>query len=205
MNRRVRGVHDGHARRIADRPRLVGHPMSGIARAAAPVRLDFAGGWTDVPPFSARQHGDGRRRRDRALCPRRSPARKLPDVGLAARDLGESLDVPDASHLGPRGPARAPLRAGVRLLPVDACSAPVPIRTRRMDPGSAAPGPLDVALVSALSSARGEAPDSATRLPTWRAGSRPTRRGSREAGRISSRPHIGGFTTCSGFGTLLRR
>ena len=25
--------------------------------AAAPVRLDFAGGWTDVPPFSAREGG----------------------------------------------------------------------------------------------------------------------------------------------------
>ena len=28
-----------------------------VARAAAPVRLDFAGGWTDVPPFSAREGG----------------------------------------------------------------------------------------------------------------------------------------------------
>ena len=25
--------------------------------ATAPVRLDFAGGWTDVPPFSAREGG----------------------------------------------------------------------------------------------------------------------------------------------------
>ncbi|MBL8980391.1 MAG: hypothetical protein JNM53_18410, partial [Gemmatimonadetes bacterium] len=25
--------------------------------ATAPVRLDFAGGWTDVPPFSEREGG----------------------------------------------------------------------------------------------------------------------------------------------------
>ena len=25
--------------------------------ATAPLRLDFAGGWTDVPPFSAREGG----------------------------------------------------------------------------------------------------------------------------------------------------
>ena len=31
--------------------------MSDAVRAAAPVRLDFAGGWTDVPPFSAREGG----------------------------------------------------------------------------------------------------------------------------------------------------
>ena len=35
--------------------------MVGVAvtqfRAAAPVRLDFAGGWTDVPPYSAREGG----------------------------------------------------------------------------------------------------------------------------------------------------
>src|SRR2546429_9491915 len=29
----------------------------GEFHAAAPVRLDFAGGWTDVPPFSAREGG----------------------------------------------------------------------------------------------------------------------------------------------------
>src|SRR5438132_11282556 len=28
-----------------------------VFRASAPLRLDFAGGWTDVPPFSAREGG----------------------------------------------------------------------------------------------------------------------------------------------------
>ena len=31
--------------------------MTTVFRAAAPVRLDFAGGWTDVPPYSAREGG----------------------------------------------------------------------------------------------------------------------------------------------------
>ena len=35
---------------------MAGGPVNG-ARAAAPVRLDFAGGWTDVPPYSSREGG----------------------------------------------------------------------------------------------------------------------------------------------------
>ncbi|MCE5239031.1 GHMP kinase [bacterium] len=31
--------------------------MSGMIRSRAPVRIDFAGGWTDVPPFSAEAGG----------------------------------------------------------------------------------------------------------------------------------------------------
>ena len=31
--------------------------MSGMIRSRAPVRIDFAGGWTDVPPFSAEVGG----------------------------------------------------------------------------------------------------------------------------------------------------
>ena len=33
--------------------------MSGkrVFRSSAPVRLDFAGGWTDVAPFAEREHG----------------------------------------------------------------------------------------------------------------------------------------------------
>ena len=33
--------------------RALGH----VVRAAAPVRLDFAGAWTDVPPFSEHEGG----------------------------------------------------------------------------------------------------------------------------------------------------
>src|SRR5216684_2320737 len=53
---------DGRARRASQR----GHVARGTMRrrdlptafhATAPMRLDFAGGWTDVPPFSAREGG----------------------------------------------------------------------------------------------------------------------------------------------------
>ena len=58
MNRRVRGVTHGSSGRAADGARLVGRRRDGRdSAAAAPVRLDFAGGWTDVPPFSAREGG----------------------------------------------------------------------------------------------------------------------------------------------------
>ena len=33
------------------------HELPTAVHAAAPMRLDFAGGWTDVPPFSAREGG----------------------------------------------------------------------------------------------------------------------------------------------------
>ena len=31
-----------------------GRPLPPVVRASAPVRLDLAGGWTDVPPFATR-------------------------------------------------------------------------------------------------------------------------------------------------------
>ncbi len=147
--------------------------MSGIARAAAPVRLDFAGGWTDVPPFSARQGGTVVAAAI-GLYARAEVRSGAPGVRLAARDLGESLDVPDASHLGRAGPL-ALLSAGVRLLPVEACSVQTDSDTPHGS-GLGSSGALDVALVSALSSARGEAPtaraiaDLACRLEAVEAG-----------------------------------
>ena len=32
-------------------------PVMATVRARAPIRLDLAGGWTDVPPFSAQEGG----------------------------------------------------------------------------------------------------------------------------------------------------
>ena len=34
-----------------------GRPLPPVVRASAPVRLDLAGGWTDVPPFATREGG----------------------------------------------------------------------------------------------------------------------------------------------------
>ena len=147
--------------------------MIAAARAAAPVRLDFAGGWTDVPPFSAREGGTV----VAAAIGLYARAEVRPGergLRLFARDIGESAEVPDASRLGRGGPL-ALLSAGVRLLPVDSCT----LQTDSDAPhgsGLGSSGALDVALVSALSSARGELPatraiaDLACRLEAVEAG-----------------------------------
>ena len=130
--------------------------MTKPAHAAAPVRLDFAGGWTDVPPFSAREGGTV----VAATIALYARAEVRPgDAGLRldARDLGETADVSDVSQLDRAGPL-ALLCAGVRLLPVESCT----VQTESDAPpgsGLGSSGALDVALVSALAAARGESPE----------------------------------------------
>lgn len=128
--------------------------MSAIARASAPVRLDFAGGWTDVPPFSAREGGvviAGAIGLSAHAEVRRGGA----GLRLVAEDLDASLHLADESALSPSGPLSL-LQASLRLLPVGPCAL-----TTRSDapPGSGlgSSGALDVALVAALTCARGEA------------------------------------------------
>lgn len=132
--------------------------MSATYRAAAPVRLDFAGGWTDVPPFSAREGGVV----VSAAIGLHARAEVRPGgtgLRLVAEDLNASLELPDETALTRTGPL-ALLQAGLRLLPVGPCAL-----TTRSDapPGSGlgSSGALDVALVAALSAARGEALDAA--------------------------------------------
>jgi D-glycero-alpha-D-manno-heptose-7-phosphate kinase len=125
-------------------------------RAAAPVRLDLAGGWTDVPPYSVREGGvvvaaAVQLYAHAVVRPGGSRYR------LVAQDLGEEIEVPDASMIASRGSLPL-LAAGLRMLPVGPCTL-----TTRSDapPGSGlgSSGALDVALVAALSHARGELPD----------------------------------------------
>ncbi len=130
--------------------------MSEVYRAAAPVRLDFAGGWTDVPPFSAREGGVV----VSAAIGLYAHAEVRPGgegLRLVAEDLGASLDLPDEAALA-RPSRLGLLQAGLRLLPLGACAL-----TTRSDapPGSGlgSSGALDVALVAALSAARGETHD----------------------------------------------
>ncbi len=130
--------------------------MSDVYRAAAPVRLDLAGGWTDVPPFSAREGGVV----VSAAIGLYAHAEVRPGgigLRLVAEDLGTSLELPDAAALTSGGPL-ALLQAGLRLLPVGACAL-----TTRSDapPGSGlgSSGALDVALVAALTATRGETRD----------------------------------------------
>jgi D-glycero-alpha-D-manno-heptose-7-phosphate kinase len=130
--------------------------VSGVFRAAAPVRLDFAGGWTDVPPFSAREGGVV----VSAAIGLFAHAEVRPGgagLRLVAEDLGERIELPDDAVLTAAGPL-ALLQAGLRVLPVGPCAL-----TTRSDapPGSGlgSSGALDVAIVGALSAARGETRD----------------------------------------------
>ncbi len=122
--------------------------------ARAPVRLDFAGGWTDVPPFSAREDG---------LVVNASITLSVhveltlggARIKLAALDLGEELECADARGLVLDG--RLSLhKAALRMFPVQsACT----LATRSDAPpgsGLGSSGALDVALVAALALARGE-------------------------------------------------
>lgn len=120
--------------------------------ATAPMRLDFAGGWTDVPPFSTREGGvvvNG------AIGLRAHVDLRLGGtlLRLVAKELGETLECANSGGLVPGG--KLPLlTAALRMFPVlggftltTRCDAP---------PGSGlgSSGALGVALVGALSRAR---------------------------------------------------
>ena len=122
--------------------------------ATAPVRLDFAGGWTDVPPFSAREGGvvvNG------AIDLTARVAVQLGGrlIRLVAEDLGEELECADAGGLVLDGRLDL-LKAALRMLPVQAACT---ITTRCDAPpgsGLGSSGAMDVALVAALALARAE-------------------------------------------------
>ncbi|HEU5303482.1 MAG TPA: hypothetical protein VFU40_02450 [Gemmatimonadales bacterium] len=127
-----------------------------VFSAAAPVRLDLAGGWTDVPPFSAREGGVVITAAIQLFA--RAEVR-LGGSGfrLVSEDLRDELQVSDSSGLIRDGRLDL-LKAGLRMLPVGGCTL-----TTHSDapPGSGlgSSGALDVALVAALSLARGESRD----------------------------------------------
>lgn len=125
-------------------------------RAAAPVRLDFAGGWTDVPPFSAREGGVVV---NAAIALVAQVELKLggPRIRLVSEDLGEELECADSRGLVLDG--RLDLqKAALRMFPVQsACT----LTTRSNAPvgsGLGSSGAMDVALVAALTLARAERP-----------------------------------------------
>ena len=132
-------------------------PRAGPAyTAAAPVRLDLAGGWTDVPPFSAREGGVVVTSAIQLFA--RAEVR-LGGRGfrLVSQDLQDELEVADSAGLVRDGRLDL-LKAGLRMLPVGGCT----LSTRSDAPpgsGLGSSGALDVALVAALSAARGESPD----------------------------------------------
>jgi D-glycero-alpha-D-manno-heptose-7-phosphate kinase len=134
-----------------------GLPVSGETFAAeAPVRLDLAGGWTDVPPFSAREGGIV------VTAAIQLFARAEVQLGgsgfrLVSEDMHDRLEVSDSTGLTRDGRLDL-LKAGLRMLPVGGCT----LTTRSDAPagsGLGSSGALDVAIVAALSAARGERPD----------------------------------------------
>jgi D-glycero-alpha-D-manno-heptose-7-phosphate kinase len=121
---------------------------------SAPMRLDFAGGWTDVPPFSAREGGvvvNG------AIALRAHVDLRLEGTLLrfVSEELGETLECANSGGLTPGG--KLPLlKAAVRMFPV---LGGFTLTTRSDAPtgsGLGSSGALGVALVGALSHARQE-------------------------------------------------
>lgn len=130
------------------------HPVSstGTFCASAPVRIDFAGGWSDVAPFATRERG---RVVNAAIELRAEVEFTTGGAGylLHSDDLQDtlSLDGPDALQNTGRLDL---LKAALRRSGLGAGE----IRTRCSAPagsGLGSSGALDVALVAALDAARG--------------------------------------------------
>ncbi len=123
-------------------------------RAAAPARIDLAGGWTDVPPFSARAGG---------LVVNAAIGLMVHVelhlggslVRLVSEDLGQTVECANAAGLVLDGRLDL-LKAGLRMFPV---LGPLTLTSRSEAPpgsGLGGSGALDVALVACLSAARQE-------------------------------------------------
>jgi D-glycero-alpha-D-manno-heptose-7-phosphate kinase len=132
---------------------LVGSALT--VRAAAPVRLDLAGGWTDVPPYSTRAGGVV----VTAAVELFAHAEVTPRARgyrLVAQDLDQQVELEETAEL--QGKDMPLLRAGLRMLPPGPCT----LVTRADAPpgsGLGSSGAMDVALVAALTASRGESPD----------------------------------------------
>jgi len=117
--------------------------------AAAPVRLDFAGGWTDVAPFVVDEGGSV----VNAAIELRACATVTPGGAgyrLAAEDLGQTLETASLEPDGRLSLHKAALRRA-RLGPCD-------LRTRSDAPagsGLGSSGALGVALVRAIDAVSG--------------------------------------------------
>lgn len=123
-------------------------------RAAAPVRLDLAGGWTDVAPFSAREGGVV----VNAAIGLKAHA-ELSFGGnlirLVAEDLGQHLECADSGGLVLDGRLNLH-KAALRMFPV---TGRFTLTTRADAPpgsGLGTSGALDVALIAVLTAARQE-------------------------------------------------
>ncbi|NNG17882.1 MAG: hypothetical protein HKM89_15510 [Gemmatimonadales bacterium] len=131
--------------------------MSGTqsaARVRAPVRLDFAGGWTDVPPFSESEGGAVVNAGIRLFA----NAEMVPGghgVTLVSRDLNDEIRVATLDEFPLPGRLDL-LQAALRVVPVEP---PFRLETASDAPpgsGLGSSGAIDVALVAVLTRARGD-------------------------------------------------
>lgn len=122
-------------------------------RTSAPVRLDFAGGWTDVPPFVEREGGLV----VNAAIDLRVEVEFEPGgqgLLLQSEDLRQAARIRTASDLVLDGTLDLH-KAAVRMLP----PGPGTLRSRSQVPagsGLGSSGALDVALVGTLARVRGD-------------------------------------------------
>ena len=127
----------------------MGGPLT--AHASAPVRLDFAGGWTDVEPFASERGGVVV---NAALDLRATAAITPADAyELRADDLGKVLHPRTPADFEPNGELDL-LKAAVRMSGIGPCR----IRTASAAPpgsGLGSSGALDVALIAALDATTG--------------------------------------------------
>ncbi|MCZ6755665.1 MAG: hypothetical protein O7E49_10170 [Gemmatimonadetes bacterium] len=152
---------------MSDRaPPVVGatHASPSTISVEAPVRLDFAGGWTDVPPFVDREGGLVINAAiDRHV--RVEVSRRPSGILLHAEDLDETLEVASVSDLAPTGVLALLQAAVMRFVPEGG----VELRTRTDAPlgsGLGASGALGTALAFACQLLQGHdiAPEEAARL-----------------------------------------
>jgi D-glycero-alpha-D-manno-heptose-7-phosphate kinase len=132
-------------------------PLAPTARAAAPVRLDLAGGWTDVPPFSTREGGVVVTA-SIALFARAEASRREHGYLLRAGELGAAVEL-DRADREVTDPNLVLHAAALRLL-----RRPSPlslVTTSDVPPGSGlgSSGAVDVAIVAALAGLDGESLD----------------------------------------------
>lgn len=126
-----------------------------MIRARAPLRLDLAGGWTDVPPFATEEGGVVVNAAIRlGVEAEFEPGRA--GILIVAEDLNLAVRVSGAADLRRDGTLELH-KAALRMFP---CG-PGTLRTRSdVPPGSGlgSSGALDVALVRVLTWARSEDP-----------------------------------------------
>jgi len=117
-----------------------------VFRASAPVRLDFAGGWTDVAPFATEERG--------VVVNAAIELRARAEVELGGdRYVLQSEDLGKTAGLRGRGDSLDLLRVALRRSGLGYCA----VRTRSdVPPGSGlgSSGAMGVALVAALDAAR---------------------------------------------------